>query len=53
VRIVAPDASASSEAVTVATVTQLGCSSDLQAWTKAFTLQVTLYSRAYVPEDDW
>jgi Protoglobin len=25
----------------------------LQAWTKAFTLQVTLYSRAYVPEGDW
>jgi hypothetical protein len=25
----------------------------LQAWTKAFTLQVTLYSRAYVPQDDW
>jgi hypothetical protein len=25
----------------------------LQAWTKAFTLQVTLYSRAYVSEDDW
>jgi hypothetical protein len=25
----------------------------LQAWTKALTLQITLYSRAYVPADDW
>jgi hypothetical protein len=25
----------------------------LQAWTKAFTLQVTLCSPAYVPEADW